>query len=45
MGCRLCGIEQRGHAQQWKAPIGWHKWEQPTQQQIKQRMQARRTAG
>jgi len=44
MGCRWCGIDQRPHAQQWKPPVGWHKWEQPTQQQIKERMHARRAA-
>jgi hypothetical protein len=42
MGCRWCGIDQRGHAQQYKAPVGWHQWGQPTQQQIKDRMLARR---
>ncbi|MEU8469556.1 hypothetical protein AB0F30_16810 [Streptomyces sp. NPDC029006] len=45
MGCRWCGIDQRPHARQWKPPVGWHAWEQPTQQQIKDRMLARRTAG
>jgi hypothetical protein len=40
-GCRLCGIEQRGHAIQAGAG-GSHTWKQPTQQQIKDRMQARR---
>lgn len=43
--CRWCGIDQREHAQRWKPPIGWHKWQPPTQQQIKARMLARRTAG
>lgn len=42
MGCRWCGLDQRPHFQQWKPPVGWHTWEQPTQQQIKQRMQDRR---
>lgn len=42
MGCRWCGIDQRPHARQWKLPVGWHK--QPAQQQIKDRMRARRTA-
>ena len=41
-GCRWCGIDQRPHAMQWKPPIGWHQWERPTQQQIKERMLARR---
>jgi len=41
-GCRWCGLDQRGHARQWKPPVGWHAWEQPTQEQIKERMRARR---
>ncbi|MBH1939252.1 hypothetical protein I5Q34_34195 [Streptomyces sp. AV19] len=40
--CRYCGIEQRGHAQRWKSPVGWHKWTPPTHEQIKARMLARR---
>ncbi|MCX5000896.1 hypothetical protein [Streptomyces longwoodensis] len=43
-GCRWCGIDQRGHGRQHTAPVGWHAWEQPTQDQIKQRMKARRAA-
>jgi len=41
-GCRWCGIDQRGHARQWHDAAGWHTWEQPTQQQISDRMTARR---
>jgi hypothetical protein len=41
MGCRLCGIDQLGHAIQ-AAADGSHTWQQPTQQQIKDRMTARR---
>lgn len=40
--CRWCGIPRRQHMQQWKEPVGWHKWEHPTDGQIKQRMLARR---
>jgi hypothetical protein len=40
-GCRLCGIDQRGHAIQ-TGPDGTHTWQQPTPQQIKDRMRARR---
>ena len=40
MGCRLCGIERRGHAIQY-GPAGRHTWTQPTEQQIKDRMRAR----
>lgn len=48
MGCRWCGLDKRPHMQQWSPPSkggpGWHVWEQPTQQQIKDRMLARRAA-
>jgi hypothetical protein len=40
-GCRLCGIDRRGHAIQY-GPPGRHTWTQPTQQQVKERMHARR---
>jgi hypothetical protein len=43
MGCRWCGIDQRGHAIQ-AGGDNSHTWEQPTQEQIKERMLARRTA-
>lgn len=42
--CHWCGIARRDHMQQWKPPVGWHKWEPPTQAQIKARMLARRAA-
>jgi hypothetical protein len=42
MGCRECGIDQRGHAIQVSAD-GTHTWEKPTEQQIKDRMRTRRT--
>lgn len=41
-GCRWCGIDKRRHARQWTEEAGWHAWEQPTQDQIKARMFARR---
>lgn len=41
MGCRQCGIDQRSHAIQ-TGTTGSHIWEQPSQQQIKQRIQDRR---
>ena len=41
MGCRRCGIERRGHGIQ-ATVDGSHTWQQPTQQQIKGRMLARR---
>ncbi|MCU1617217.1 MAG: hypothetical protein JWO98_4757 [Frankiales bacterium] len=47
-GCQHCGIPHREHFQQWSPPSkggpGWHKWEPPTQEQIKARMNARRNA-
>lgn len=48
-GCRYCGLPERGsrkrypHAQRWTTEAGWHVWTPPTQDQIKQRMKARRT--
>lgn len=41
-GCAHCGAARRGHFQRWKDGIGWHRWTAPTQQQIKERMLARR---
>jgi hypothetical protein len=41
MGCGRCGIDQRGHAIQVSSE-GSHTWTHPTQEQIKQRMLARR---
>lgn len=41
MGCARCGINRRGHAIQ-VGSDGSHIWEQPTQEQIKNRMLARR---
>jgi len=41
-GCGFCGIDQRGHGRQYAEPDGWHQWQPPTQQQIKDRMLARR---
>jgi hypothetical protein len=43
-GCRHCGIGERGHGRQYTEPTGWHQWQQPTPQQVKNRMRARRTA-
>ncbi|MFF7142263.1 hypothetical protein ACFZB5_13575 [Streptomyces nodosus] len=43
MGCRHCGIDRRGHAIQ-AGTGGSHTWQQPSQQQIKDRMHARRVA-
>jgi len=47
--CRWCGISKREHMQRWTPPSkggpGWHQWIQPTQDQTKARMIARRTGG
>jgi hypothetical protein len=42
MGCARCGIDRRGHAIQAGAD-GTHTWQQPSQQQIRDRMNARRS--
>lgn len=41
-GCRHCGVEARDHCQRWASSVGWHRWVEPTQEQIKARMLARR---
>lgn len=43
MGCQLCGID-RPHGWQNTEGGGLHQWVQPTPQQIKDRMRARRTS-
>lgn len=42
--CRWCGIPQLGHGRQWTSRAGWHAWDRPTQQQIKDRMRVRRNS-
>jgi hypothetical protein len=42
--CRWCGQEQGSHGQWWRPGKGYHRYEQPTQAQIKARMRARRLA-
>lgn len=41
MGCQRCGIS-RPHGWQYTNDAGLHQWVQPTQEQIKDRMRARR---
>lgn len=43
-GCQHCGIARRAHFQHWRPAVGWHTWTAPSQQQIKERMRARREA-
>mgnify|MGYP001565506917 CR=1 FL=1 len=40
--CTWCGIAERGHGRQYADAVGWHAWEQPSQEQILARMKARR---
>ncbi|MEU0836097.1 hypothetical protein [Streptomyces sp. NPDC005969] len=42
--CQHCGVDEREHMRRWKPAVGWHAWTPPTQDQIKARMLARRTA-
>ncbi|GAA4946275.1 hypothetical protein HD597_006788 [Nonomuraea thailandensis] len=42
-GCRWCGLAQYDHFQRWSREVGFHRYAPPTQDQIKQRMKARRT--
>lgn len=43
-GCRWCGAERQEHGRRTMRRRPSHFWEQPTQAQIKARMQARRNA-
>lgn len=40
--CRYCGDDQYHHGNQWHREVGFHKWIAPTQEQIRDRMLARR---
>lgn len=42
-GCGWCGIPKDRHGRQWALPAGWHAWNRPTQEQIKERMRRRRS--
>jgi hypothetical protein len=41
--CGHCGVPKREHFRRWTTEAKWHPHVEPTQQQIKERMQARRT--
>lgn len=43
-GCRHCGERKRSHGRQWMVTVGMHAWERPTDEQVKDRMLARRAA-
>lgn len=42
-GCQHCGEAKRTHGHQWTTGVGMHAWTAPTQEQIAERMRARRT--
>lgn len=42
-GCQYCGITKRSHGRRWITGAGYHAWTAPTQEQIAERMKARRT--
>lgn len=42
-GCGWCGIPKDKHGRQWTLSAGWHPWNRPTQEQIKERMRRRRS--
>lgn len=42
MGCRNCGVPRGYHGWRYEPGIGGHRWEMPTQRQIKYRMIRRR---
>lgn len=41
LGCRWCGVEQRGHGQRWMPGMGFHVWDEPTREQVRTRMRDR----
>ncbi|MEU3529406.1 hypothetical protein AB0E62_37135 [Streptomyces sp. NPDC038707] len=43
-GCTHCGVTKRGHGRRYISGVGMHAWERPTDEQVKDRMLARRAA-
>jgi hypothetical protein len=37
-GCAHCGLARDGHFQRWTDAAGWHKWEPPTKEAIRERL-------
>lgn len=37
-GCQHCGLGKRLHFQRWTDAAGWHKFEPPTKEKIRERM-------
>jgi len=44
-GCAHCGVERRSHGRRYIGGAGMHAWERPADEQVKDRMLARRAAG
>ncbi len=44
-GCRYCGVDRESHLQRYASEVGWHKWIEPTDEQRKGRLRARRAGG
>ncbi|MGJ5831355.1 hypothetical protein [Streptomyces ossamyceticus] len=44
-GCAHCGAERRSHGRRYIGGAGMHAWERPSDEQVKDRMLARRVAG
>jgi hypothetical protein len=42
-GCTHCGITKRSHGRRWTTGVGSHAWTAPSEDQIVERMKARRT--
>ncbi|MFJ8049871.1 hypothetical protein [Streptomyces luteogriseus] len=43
-GCQHCGTAKRSHGRRYLGGVGMHAWERPTDEQVKDRMLARRAA-
>lgn len=43
-GCTHCGVAQRSHGRRYLGGVGMHAWERPSDEQVKDRMLARRAA-
>lgn len=41
MGCRWCGVPERGHGQTWVPGKGYHVYEPPTRAQIDARLRVK----
>jgi hypothetical protein len=41
--CGLCDLEYhvKNYGQVWTKQVGWHKWQEPTKQQIAERLRKR----